>query len=277
VSTLLIPNLRHGYLDIIKHVAKRGTPVAPRGQKTTEVLDAVIILEDPADALPVGIGRQLNLAIAAAEAIQLVAGVSLPSMLFKIQPAFRKYAEDDGHFHAPYGRRIGHQVTTCVNKLRADKDTRQAIITLWNPLLDWTTHKRDYPCTVMLQFLIRNDKLILHTTMRSNDVWLGVAYDLFQFTQLQLTVARVLGIEVGPYHHHAVSLHIYDRDWESIEELHAPDSVLPSYPVGFGRPGDTWPTASIRANSILGQCRVEEGVFTQSELWYAEQLQDYLG
>ena len=48
--------------------------------------------------------------------------------------------------------------------------------------------------------------------MRSNDVWWGVPYDVFQFTFLQIQLAQVLGLEPGVYTHQAGSFHLYDRD-----------------------------------------------------------------
>jgi thymidylate synthase len=280
MATMIIPNLRHGYLDVIAKVAKHGKQVAPRGQKTTEILDAVLIIENPADVLPVGVGRKLNLAVGAAEAIQLVGAFSMPEMMFKIQPAFRNYAEDDGTFHGAYGIRIGAQMADVAKRLVSDADSRQAIVTLWDPAKDSlrTGGKRDYPCTTMLQFLIRDDHLITHTTMRSNDVWLGLAYDAFQFTQLQLTLARAIGVEPGAYHHHAVSLHIYDRDWEAIEELHQPRSVLEDYPLGFGLEHHTWLDCQRRAREVAGltSSPVMDGRWSASELWYTKQLRKYL-
>jgi len=55
--------------------------------------------------------------------------------------------------------------------------------------------------------------------MRSNDVWLGAAYDFFQFTRVQLAIASILGIEPGTYHHHVGSLHIYEQHYDSAESL----------------------------------------------------------
>jgi thymidylate synthase len=49
----------------------------------------------------------------------------------------------------------------------------------------------------------------MHTTMRSNDVWLGLPYDLFTATILQELMAGWLGVELGTYHHHVDSLHLY--------------------------------------------------------------------
>ena len=50
--------------------------------------------------------------------------------------------------------------------------------------------------------------------MRSNDLWLGFPYDVFQFTCLQVRMAMELGLDIGTYTHIAGSLHLYARDFE---------------------------------------------------------------
>jgi thymidylate synthase len=47
--------------------------------------------------------------------------------------------------------------------------------------------------------------------MRSNDVFLGLPYDLTQFIALQGAIAKALDIEMGQYVHVVGSLHIYDE------------------------------------------------------------------
>ena len=59
--------------------------------------------------------------------------------------------------------------------------------------------------------------------MRSNDVWWGLPYDVFQFTQLQLTLARLLDVAPGEYTHMVGSLHAYERDADGIDALVMPE------------------------------------------------------
>ena len=267
--------MRDGYTRVCKHVLEKGHFTAPRGETTREVIDAVIVLDRPWDALPIGVGRKPNLAIAAAEAAQLIGGVSHPELMVRITKNFDRF-RDGGVFHGAYGPRTRSQLPTVIERLREDPETRQAVVTLWDPLHDLFSAPRDLPCTVMLQFLIRRDRLQLHTTMRSNDVWWGLAYDAFQFTQLQLAVANVLGVEPGRYYHHAVSLHAYERDWESIEALIDSDGTEGDDRVtaGFGTPGlNDWDgTAQIAREVLEGKRPAADSCAG----WYHEQLEQYL-
>lgn len=232
-----VTNMRDGYVRIVEHVRLWGEEVAPRGQPTLEVQGATIILEDPYDALPVGVGRKLNPSIAAAEAAQLIGGVSYPDLMVRITRNFDRF-RDDGTFHGAYGPRVRAQLPAVVQRLKLDPHTRQAIVVLWDPVRDtFTEGLSDYPCTISLQYFIRDGRLEAHTHMRSNDVWWGLAYDAFQFTQLQITVANVLGIEAGRYYHHANSLHFYLRDTAAAQELYfIHDAPKPERVEGFRGP-----------------------------------------
>ena len=50
------------------------------------------------------------------------------------------------------------------------------------------------------------------TYMRSNDIWMGFPYDVFQFTAMQILLSMQLGVELGTYTHISGSLHLYERD-----------------------------------------------------------------
>jgi thymidylate synthase len=275
LAGIQVPNMREGYASIAKWVLSTGSPVSPRGQATREVLDALIVVEDPTDALPIGIGRKLNPRIAAAEALQLVGGFSSPRLMMGVQPRFREFMDgnDAGLYqHGAYGPRVRSQMEHAERRLRRDPSTRQSVVTVWSSSLDLPDDTlRDYPCTLSLHFLIRGGRLELHTTMRSNDVWWGLAYDAFQFTQLQLTMANVLGLEPGPYAHRATSLHVYERDADGINALTCSTTgPQPDRPLGFT--GATFWHASRAARQIA----MRQEPTTTSERWYATTLKEYL-
>ena len=209
----------NGYVDLVQHVLKYGKEAAPRGMKTREIEDAIIRIDDVYNTLPLGVGRGTVPGIGAVEACQLLGGVSKPELVIAVGPAFSNFAEDNGLFHGAYGLRTQDQYGPIIERLKADPDTRQAVVTIWNPELDLLPSKRDYPCTILHQFRIRDNKLNMSVYMRSNDVWLGAAYDFFQFTRVQLAIASVLGIEPGTYNHHVGSLHIYEQHYGAAENL----------------------------------------------------------
>jgi len=214
-----LPDMQAGYVALLEYVRANGHYSSPRGIPTIELEDVTFTVEDLEDTLPTRVGRRPNLVIAALEALQLIAGVSTPKLISAQSEFYGSLRESDGSFWGAYGPRVYAQYGQVLRKLRGAPDTRQAVITLWSPLLDNEEGRKDYPCTIAFGFRIRNDRLNMSTVMRSNDLWLGTCYDVFQFTQLQHTLARLLEVEVGTYSHTAWSLHIYERDLEKIDEL----------------------------------------------------------
>lgn len=89
--------------------------------------------------------------------------------------------------------------------------SRRAVIQLFDSS-DLAGTYKDVPCTCTLQFIIRNDRLDMVTSMRSNDAYKGLPHDVFSFTMLQEIAARMLKVELGEYHHFAASLHLYDEN-----------------------------------------------------------------
>jgi thymidylate synthase len=260
----------NGYVDLVQHVLKHGKEVAPRGQKTREIEDAIIRIEDVTNVLPMNIGRGTVPGIGAVEACQLLSGTSFPDLVIAIGPQFKNYVEDNGIFHGAYGPRTNGQFDVVIDRLRQDPDTRQAVVTIWNPQYDLQSQKRDYPCTILHQFRIRDNKLNMSVYMRSNDVWLGAAYDFFQFTRVQLAIASVLGIEPGTYNHHVGSLHIYEQHYEVAESLKHTD-IKNEIPAITGR---SW--NEVKSSALLAmQATVSEKTFNRlndDEKWYASAM-----
>lgn len=246
-----IDDMPSGYARVCQIVAEEGRHVAPRGLATREVPGVTIRVDNPYLALPIGVGRKLNVAIAAAEAAQLVGGVSYPELMSRITKTFDDF-RDDGTFHGAYGPRVRPQLPAVVSRLREDPDTRQAIIVLWDPLHDlFVPDSRDYPCTIALQYFVRGGALEAHTIMRSNDVWWGLAYDVFQFTQLQFTIANVLHLDIGAYYHHVHSLHAYERDLAGIAGLERRLGSSVDHPFVYGFAGETMEYAMASARRVL--------------------------
>lgn len=219
-----IDDMREGYRALVKHVIEHGERSAPRGLKTLDANMTTIELPSTRLAVPTNIGRRLNMKIGAAETIHLIAGVSDVVQLDSASNGRFSQFTDDGILQGAYGPRVFKQVPAALTRLAHDSSTRQAVISIWQPDELEYDH-RDTPCTLALDFRIINDKLCMYTVMRSNDLWLGLPYDIMMFTRLQSAMAWALGVRVGEYTHTALSLHLYERDLPKTERLHAPDGL----------------------------------------------------
>ena len=108
-----------------------------------------------------------------------------------------------------------------VDALSRDPDSRQAVIEIWRPN---PRDSRDVPCTLTVQWMIRDGKLHCLDSMRSSDAWLGWPYDVFNFSMLSLYILLMLKersaitlqhidlmarLQLGDLHLTAGSSHLY--------------------------------------------------------------------
>lgn len=272
---LKLNDLRGGYVQLVNHVIKNGERVSARGIPTRELTAVTVVVPNTLEPLlPVGVGRGVNLKLAALEALQLVSGVQRSDLVRLVAPTFENVLVDasDPDYGA-YGPRVVEQVADCIELLKDDPSTRQAVVAIWaKPDL---RHVGDKPCTVFFQFLVRESShgfpaLEMHTHMRSQDVWLGVPYDFFMFTQLQHTIAHELQLPVGRYVHHTTSLHIYERDLEAAAKLHPPTDIdFVDLPLGICSPGREAYSIDVAAYLLDGDTTPEEDA---ANPWYSRQL-----
>lgn len=204
-----------------------GKRVAPRGIATSEVQNVTFHIKYPQhlDGLPAVPGRDLRPFIGAVEALQLIGQITAPETMVAGSKALGKY-RNDGIFLGSYGQRAHGQLARVERLLRDDPATRQAVVTIYNGREDLGhPDSLDVPCTLAVQFLWQPGepaRLGMRVTMRSNDVWLGLPYDLFQFAALQSAYADALGVLPGAYVHSVGSLHAYEKDWDAISTLQSP-------------------------------------------------------
>jgi thymidylate synthase len=272
------------YPQVLRRVFQLGERRSPRGIATFDLGFTSIVILNPRGGMPLGLGRSLNPTIGAVEAVQLIAGISDPQLVLRLAPQFGRYADPVEYdsselmFWGAYGERIKMQAYNAIKKLTIDPNTRQAIITLWDPWLDNVEGKHDYPCTIALHFFLRDGLLEMNVIMRSNDAWLGLPYDVFQFTQLQASVAMALQTQPGVYRHTALSLHLYERDCAAASDLIDGWSLQESrrthgaiwQPDGVGHPGQSFGDIMMRARALINNDELAHE--TKSEEWYRGRL-----
>lgn len=206
-----------------------GHPAAPRGLPTIEVLGASLTLTNPRRRLvDVPPARVINPAFAAAEAAWILSGSDDP-WIYLYNERLAGYA-DDGRLMGAYGPRLRRwhgmvdQLARVQRQLTEDPGTRRAVIQLFDPEADSGEYK-DVPCTLGYRFFLRDGLLHMHTTMRSQDLWLGFCYDIFTATIVQELLASWIGAGLGRYWLCVDSLHLYDRDLPKARQL--PRAAVP--------------------------------------------------
>ena len=185
-----------------------------------EILNAVTVIINPTKNVMRNRIRKLPMKYVIGEMLWYMSGNNNLSEIQKYTSAWDRMSDDGQTVNSNYGWCIRHkygfdQWEYVRELLRKSPETRQAVIHI--KTAD-NKESKDVNCTVCLQFFIRDNKLHATVYMRSNDIWMGFPYDVFQFTCMQILMSMELGVEIGTYTHVAGSLHLYKRDLQEEED-----------------------------------------------------------
>lgn len=190
----------------------------PRGMEVREVLAGTYAVKMPAfiDLQ----ARKVNVPFMFAEAAWILSGSNRLSDITPYMKGYGKYSDDGTFMRGAYGPKVVDQLGYVVDAIHKDNDTRQAVINIWR---ERPGTSKDIPCTLSLQFLLRDGVLSTVATMRSQDVILGFTYDVFTFSMVTKAVQLLLnarGIEsrLGTLFLTAGSLHLYERHYEDVQQ-----------------------------------------------------------
>ena len=199
--------------DAINLLVRTGQRVAPRGNPTIEMPHHTVVVDmrRPVLDLP---ERKLSYRFMAAEAYWILSGDNTVQGIAPWNKHIAAYSDDGETFAGAYGPQIVKQLPYVIRTLVTDQSTRQAGLTIWQPN---PKPSKDIPCTVAIFFQLRDDKLNLHVYMRSSDVWLGLPYDIFNFSMLAHMVCGAmrhhdLTPSPGTLYLTAASMHLYESN-----------------------------------------------------------------
>lgn len=214
-ATLGIDSADTAWLAAVGAVLSFGDPSQPRGQETRELLGHSVNIDMGRPVLTVE-RRRLGYRFLAAEAAWILSGDDRVETIAPYAAKIANFSDDGQTFFGAYGPKILAQLGYVVDTLIKDPDSRQAVVNIWreNPPVS-----RDIPCTLSAQFMIRGGRIHAAVSMRSSDLWLGLPYDLFNFSMLATWVALEISRRGGPLYclgtltNFAGSRHLYERDW----------------------------------------------------------------
>lgn len=147
----------------------------------------------------------------------------------------KQFSDDGKTWRAGYARIFNcGQVDTVIHRLQQSPTSRQAILSIYDPLKDSemgliaTNNGKittaDFPCNNLLYFTVRNNKeLDLHISARGLDWAWGIwSINYQEFNILQTIIAKILGLKVGKYNVYVNNLHLYigvDVVGKQVEEV----------------------------------------------------------
>jgi thymidylate synthase len=207
------------YTKIYRDLHVRGKERSPRGMLTKELENYHI------DFLPYHKfinfeSRKLNINYIKKE-IQWYFKGSLEDLSICNEAAIWKKCVTNGKLHSNYGYYLFTKAGLgfVVNELTRDKDSRRALVSIFNSHQHLFSDNNDVPCTATLGFRIRDGALNMTVHMRSQDAIYGLGNDLPFFNLCWEIVAIALNIPQGRYHHFVESFHVYEKHFNMLNTI----------------------------------------------------------
>lgn len=147
-----------------------------------------------------------------------------------------EWADENGDLGPVYGKQWRDfdgsgvdQIANVINTIKTNPSDRRMIVNAWNPKVLPESGKSFSenvangkcalpPCHYSFQFIVEGDQLSLLFNMRSNDVFLGLPFNIASYALLLMMVARVTGMKANELVYSGGDVHIYKNHMEQIEE-----------------------------------------------------------
>jgi thymidylate synthase len=168
------------------------------------------------------------------EALWMLAGRKDVNWLVRFNKRMATYSDDGKIFNAAYGYRwrkqfelaaahgesFKDQLSTIVKMLRADPDSRRAILQIWDAEADLGVDSKDIACNAMAMFKVRDNRLNITVANRSNDIiWGCYGANAVQFSILLEYMAAQIGVKSGQYRQVSDSYHAYNDTWPKVSGI----------------------------------------------------------
>ena len=108
------------------------------------------------------------------------------------------------------------QITTIIDQIKNDPDSRRIILSAWNPSqIDIMTLP---PCHTMCQFRVINGRLSCQLYQRSADMFLGVPFNIASYSLLTHMLAQICNVQVGEFIWAGGDCHIYNNHFDQVQQ-----------------------------------------------------------
>lgn len=234
-------NINIEWVIKLKEIINKGEISQPRGILVKELLNSHIKVDMKYPILSIP-ERKLGYKFMARESWYILDGRNDVESITNYSKTIKIFSNNNIFFDGSYGVQILDQISYIIDILAKDQDTRQAVLTIWRPN---PRDSKDIPCTISLQWLIRNNTIYCIDNMRSSDIWLGVPYDIHNmtmitgFVMLMLKERGINNLKLGKLYLNAGSQHLYENNFEVAEHLldnYSEIEYQPFNPYEFNHP-----------------------------------------
>ena len=178
-----------------------------RGTRIRELLSMQVVVEDPYQEMIPG-EYSWNEERLEEYAGQLLSGVN-PGFEYTYGERLRAWSVS--------GVPPLDQIEQAIRRLKESSATRRATAVTWIPPVD--TAKDEVPCMIVDDFKLRDGRLNLAVFFRSHDFAGAYPANLYGLARVLEYVACEVNAEPGSISTTSASAHIYEHDWDWVEEM----------------------------------------------------------
>ena len=232
------------YLSLIQTLLNQGITKAPRNQPISHIQNCLFVVENPSTVFS-SESRPYNWIYLNKELSLYFNGKRKAIDFGEASKFWLKLSNSQGNINSSYGYRIfyrpiyseielneldtdlvheyDNQWNFCKEQLINDKDTRQALMFVSGPDVQYHNNK-DFICTLTYLFDINNDKLNITVNRRSQDLYFGLPYDfvweyILLYKMHQELISTYPNLQIGSYSMFANNIHIYERNFEIFNQM----------------------------------------------------------
>jgi thymidylate synthase len=214
------------YLDLLQDILDNGTEKGDRtGTGTLSVFGRQLRF-DLSKGLPLVTTKRLHMKSIIHELLWFIKGdTNVRYLQENGVRIWNEWADENGDlgpvygsqwraWEAPDGRKID-QIAAVVDSIRNNPDSRRHIVSAWN--VAEIEQMKLPPCHYVFQFYVADGKLSCMLTMRSSDTFLGLPFNIAQYSLLTHMIAQQCDLGVGDFIYSGGDVHLYKTHLEQVK------------------------------------------------------------
>ena len=206
------------YLDLLRHVLEHGAVKPDRTGTGTRSVFGWQLRFDLEQGFPAVSTKKLHFRSIIHELLWFLRGeTNVKSLREQGVTIWDEWADAEGNlgpvygaqwrsWPAPDGRHID-QIARVLGEIRATPHSRRLLVSAWN-VAD-LERMALYPCHVLFQFAVAEERLSCQVYQRSADVFLGLPFNIASYALLTSMVAQATGYRPGDLVHTLGDAHLY--------------------------------------------------------------------
>lgn len=214
------------YLELLKYIKKKGKSKKTRGIVGVKSIFGYQLRFDFRQGFPILTTKQVYFKTLYRELLWFISGeTNIKSLQKHGVKYWDDFADKNGDLGPVYGYQWrqwpdyqgGHidQLANVIDEIKTMPDSKAMIVTAWNPA--HVKSMRLPPCHAFFQFNVTKGKLRLQLYQRSSDVFLGLPFNIAQYSLILAMVAQVTGTEARELIVSIGDAHIYKNHFEAVE------------------------------------------------------------